>query len=85
MYSTKRATRALHSNARRFSTAIRLQAPSGLKINSERLWNTLHESCEWGAEHRYGEYVPIFYATIEHDLMMQQKPNRYRDGPSNPQ
>ncbi|KAJ5504349.1 Peptidase M20 [Penicillium fimorum] len=55
MYGTKGVTRALHSNARRFSTATRLQASSGLKINSERLWNTLHATCEWGAEHRYGE------------------------------
>ena len=64
MYSTKGVTRALHSNARRFSTATRLQA-SGLKINSERLWNTLHETCEWGAEHRYGEYVPISHTAID--------------------
>ncbi|EED14339.1 beta-alanine synthase, putative [Talaromyces stipitatus ATCC 10500] len=28
---------------------------SGLKINSKRLWKTLHETCEWGAAHRYGD------------------------------
>lgn len=67
MYGTKRVIRALHSNAPRFSIATRLQA-SGLKINSERLWNTLHETCEWGAEHRYGEYVPISHTTVEHNL-----------------
>lgn len=55
----KGAARVLHFNARRFSTATRLQAPSGLKINSQRLWDTLHETCEWGATHRYGEYVSI--------------------------
>jgi hypothetical protein len=67
MYGTKGVTRALHSNARQFSTATRLQA-SGLKINSDRLWNTLHETCEWGAAHRYGEYVPISYTVTEHNL-----------------
>ncbi|CAG8202457.1 unnamed protein product [Penicillium salamii] len=50
MYA-KSATGALGS-ARRFST---ISASSGLKINSERLWNTLHQTCEWGAAHRYGE------------------------------
>lgn len=70
MYGTKGATRALRSNARRFSTATRLHAPSGLKINSERLWNTLHETCEWGAEHRYGEYVSISYTVIENNLTL---------------
>lgn len=68
MYGTKGATRALHSNTRRFTTTTRLQAPSGLKINPERLWNTLHETCKWGAEHRYGEYVSISHSVIEHNL-----------------
>ncbi|KAJ5101692.1 hypothetical protein NUU61_003914 [Penicillium alfredii] len=50
------ATRVFRSNvARQFSTTTRLQAPSGLKINSGRLWESLHETCEWGAAHRYGE------------------------------
>ncbi|CAG8376535.1 unnamed protein product [Penicillium salamii] len=50
MYA-KSATGAVRS-VRRFST---ISASSGLKINSERLWNTLHQTCEWGAAHRYGE------------------------------
>ncbi|OKL56038.1 hypothetical protein UA08_08709 [Talaromyces atroroseus] len=28
---------------------------SGLQINSGRLWETLHETCRWGAANRYGE------------------------------
>ncbi|KAJ5297496.1 hypothetical protein PENANT_c005G00312 [Penicillium antarcticum] len=55
MYSTKGATRVLFSNTRRFSTGTQLRAPSGLKINPDRLWNTLHETCEWGAAHRYND------------------------------
>ncbi|KAL2812761.1 hypothetical protein BJX63DRAFT_443365 [Aspergillus granulosus] len=29
--------------------------PSGLKINQSRLWETLHETCKWGAAHRWGK------------------------------
>ncbi|KAL4762781.1 uncharacterized protein BDW70DRAFT_166586 [Aspergillus foveolatus] len=29
--------------------------PSGLKINQSRLWETIHETCKWGAAHRWGE------------------------------
>ncbi|KAL4907087.1 hypothetical protein BDW74DRAFT_190084 [Aspergillus multicolor] len=29
--------------------------PSGLRINQSRLWETLHETCKWGAAHRWGE------------------------------
>ncbi|KAL2826267.1 hypothetical protein BDW59DRAFT_171918 [Aspergillus cavernicola] len=29
--------------------------PSGLKINQSRLWETIHETCKWGASHRWGE------------------------------
>ncbi|PYI09581.1 beta-alanine synthase [Aspergillus sclerotiicarbonarius CBS 121057] len=40
-------------------TALRrsLSTTSGsrLKINSDRLLETLHSTCEWGAAHRYGE------------------------------
>ena len=25
-----------------------------VKINADRLNKTLHETCEWGADHRYG-------------------------------
>ncbi|CCX16149.1 hypothetical protein FPQ18DRAFT_125559 [Pyronema domesticum] len=28
---------------------------SGLTINSTRLWDTIHTSCQWGAAHRYGK------------------------------
>ncbi|PYH49458.1 M20 family metallo-hydrolase [Aspergillus saccharolyticus JOP 1030-1] len=31
------------------------QAGSGLKINSDRLLETLHHTCQWGAAHRYGD------------------------------
>ncbi|RDW58573.1 M20 family metallo-hydrolase [Aspergillus mulundensis] len=29
--------------------------PSGLRINQSRLWETIHETCKWGAAHRWGE------------------------------
>ncbi|KAJ6161134.1 hypothetical protein N7470_004530 [Penicillium chermesinum] len=41
--------------AHSFSTCARLQGASGLKINADRLWETLHETCKWGESHRYGE------------------------------
>ncbi|KAL3456268.1 hypothetical protein BJX64DRAFT_281500 [Aspergillus heterothallicus] len=28
---------------------------SGLKINQARLWETIHETCKWGAAHRWGK------------------------------
>lgn len=54
MYATRGVTSALFRSSRQFSTT-RLQALSGLQINAERLWKTIHETCEWGAAHRYGE------------------------------
>lgn len=46
------------STTRRLASTSTSQTQlSGLKINSTRLWETLHETCEWGAAHRYGEYV----------------------------
>lgn len=57
MQGTKRATRALRFNARAFSTSAFFAAPSSLRINADRLWETLHETCKWGAAHPYGEYV----------------------------
>ncbi|KAB8246030.1 hypothetical protein BDV35DRAFT_380895 [Aspergillus flavus] len=55
MHFTKRTGRALFANpAKQFSTTSRRQL-SGLKINHNRLWETLHETCEWGAAHRYGK------------------------------
>ncbi|OJJ69792.1 hypothetical protein ASPBRDRAFT_56588 [Aspergillus brasiliensis CBS 101740] len=32
-----------------------VSGPSGLRINSDRLMETLHQTCEWGAAHRYGQ------------------------------
>jgi hypothetical protein len=58
MYGVTRTTRALRFNATRaFSSTPQVHAPAALKINADRLWETLHQSCEWGAAHRYGEYV----------------------------
>ncbi|KAF7136714.1 hypothetical protein CNMCM5793_006032 [Aspergillus hiratsukae] len=42
----------LRHTSRRLSTASQ---GSGLKINASRLWETLHETCQWGAAHPYGE------------------------------
>ncbi|KAJ5156634.1 hypothetical protein N7492_009437 [Penicillium capsulatum] len=54
MLGAKHATRTLQFNpTRTFSSATRLQA-SGLKINSQRLWETIHETCKWGAANRHG-------------------------------
>ncbi|RJE20537.1 Beta-alanine synthase [Aspergillus sclerotialis] len=48
------AARAFSFNSRRgLSTTSR--GSSGLKINFDRLWETLHETCKWGAANRYGE------------------------------
>lgn len=58
MHAVKSGTRAMRLNATRaFSSAPRFQAPPALSINSDRLWETLHKTCEWGQAHRYGEYV----------------------------
>ncbi|KAE8367121.1 hypothetical protein BDV27DRAFT_143009 [Aspergillus caelatus] len=55
MQFTKRTGCALFANsAKQFSTTSRRHL-SGLKINHNRLWETLHETCEWGAAHRYGK------------------------------
>ncbi|GIJ99570.1 hypothetical protein Aspvir_001704 [Aspergillus viridinutans] len=42
----------LRHASRRLSTACQ---GSGLKVNANRLWETLHETCQWGAAHRHGE------------------------------
>lgn len=58
MYGTRHTSRAFRFNAKRaFSSVPRFKAPSSLRINADRLWETLHQTCEWGAAHRYGEYV----------------------------
>ncbi|KAJ6442449.1 n-carbamoyl-l-amino acid hydrolase [Purpureocillium lavendulum] len=41
------------SPTRQFSTSSP-RLSSGLKINADRLNKTLHETCQWGAAHRYG-------------------------------
>ncbi|KAL3956876.1 hypothetical protein ACCO45_009722 [Purpureocillium lilacinum] len=40
-------------NVRQFSTSGPRQS-AGLKINADRLNKTLHDTCQWGAAHRYG-------------------------------
>ncbi|KAL4876836.1 hypothetical protein BJY04DRAFT_231288 [Aspergillus karnatakaensis] len=36
-------------------TKIPKVTPSGLRINQARLWETLHETCQWGSAHQWGE------------------------------
>ncbi|KAJ5093557.1 hypothetical protein N7456_009418, partial [Penicillium angulare] len=56
MYTTRRVARALQfAPTRGFSTSCRLQSISGLKINADRLRETLHETCKWGEAHKYGD------------------------------
>ncbi|KAK1146911.1 hypothetical protein N8T08_002237 [Aspergillus melleus] len=56
MHFARRAQRALSTHpTRQLSTTTQSTTPSGLSINSSRLWETLHETCEWGSAHRYGE------------------------------
>ncbi|KAL6797918.1 hypothetical protein GGI42DRAFT_330252 [Trichoderma sp. SZMC 28013] len=47
---------ASRSVTKRFLTVSHLSAPaSGLRINADRLLETLHHTCQWGATHRYGD------------------------------
>lgn len=46
------ATRSI----RQLSTSSR-PPTSGLRINPDRLWETIHETCKWGSAHPYGKYV----------------------------
>ncbi|OQE22921.1 hypothetical protein PENSTE_c009G03194 [Penicillium steckii] len=56
MHAVKSGSRAMRFNSTRaFSSAPRFQAPPALSINSNRLWETLHQTCEWGQAHRYGD------------------------------
>ncbi|KAJ5667009.1 Peptidase M20 [Penicillium longicatenatum] len=55
MHATSSASHTLRLSARQFSTSARRHTPSGLRINSDRLWETLHKTCEWGAAHHYGQ------------------------------
>lgn len=46
------------SATRRFYSASHISAPaSGLRINADRLQETIHHTCQWGAAHRYGRFV----------------------------
>lgn len=43
---------------KRLFTVSHLSASaSGFRINADRLAETLHHTCQWGAAHRYGEFV----------------------------
>ena len=37
---------------------------AAIKINRERLWRDLHETCEWGKGERWGEYVSSFFCVL---------------------
>ncbi|CDR99791.1 related to N-carbamoyl-L-amino acid hydrolase [Sporisorium scitamineum] len=41
--------------ARHAPSAVRWYTPGKLHINADRMMKTLHNTCEWGAAHRYGE------------------------------
>ncbi|KAJ5606009.1 Peptidase M20 [Penicillium lagena] len=53
--STRVPTGAPFNPTRQSSTTTRIQALSGLNFNSDRLWQTSDETCNWGSAHRYGE------------------------------
>ncbi|KAL7928884.1 hypothetical protein V8C35DRAFT_317033 [Trichoderma chlorosporum] len=47
--------KAASSATKRFYSASHISAPaSGLRINADRLQETIHHTCQWGAAHRYG-------------------------------
>ncbi|KAL7916575.1 hypothetical protein GGI35DRAFT_433484 [Trichoderma velutinum] len=47
--------KAASSATKRFYSASHISAPaSGLRINADRLLETIHHTCQWGAAHRYG-------------------------------
>lgn len=37
------------------SGVVRWYTPGNLRINADRMIKTLHDTCEWGAAHRYGD------------------------------
>ncbi|KAL4940611.1 hypothetical protein BDV06DRAFT_230198 [Aspergillus oleicola] len=43
------------SMAKMAASKIPKLTTSGLRINQSRLWETIHETCKWGATHRWGE------------------------------
>lgn len=67
---------------RQLSTASR-SPTSGLRINPDRLWETIHESCKWGSAHPYGKYVQPTHQPLTQSNSTQ-KPPRNRNGPSLP-
>ncbi len=40
------------------AAAVRRYTAGKLRINADRMMKTLHDTCEWGAAHRYG-LVPL--------------------------
>ncbi|OKL58474.1 hypothetical protein UA08_06347 [Talaromyces atroroseus] len=51
-------SRLLSTTARRgvkLSTQLTVDELATVKINPERLWNTLHETCQWGQGQRWGK------------------------------
>ncbi|PWY83338.1 amidase [Aspergillus heteromorphus CBS 117.55] len=51
-------SRQLSTPVRRWASTATASSPSsasGLRINSDRLLETLHRTCRWGAAHRYGD------------------------------
>ncbi|KEY70132.1 hypothetical protein S7711_03368 [Stachybotrys chartarum IBT 7711] len=49
-----RRSSALAGRPRALTTTSRAGSP-GLRINSARLQETIHHTCQWGAAHRYGD------------------------------
>lgn len=52
--SLKQVSR-LASPSRPLASALRWYTPAKLQINADRMMKTLHDTCEWGAAHRYGD------------------------------
>lgn len=50
--SRRTSLRGLCLQARTFATSRPVSV--SLKINSDRLQETLHDTCKWGAAHSYG-------------------------------
>ncbi|XHF98841.1 hypothetical protein AWENTII_002376 [Aspergillus wentii] len=55
MRATKTAARLVSPHFTRDLSTVSRARGSGLQINSDRLWETLHETCKWGAANRYGD------------------------------
>lgn len=49
-----------HQHSRHISSmTLRAMAKTALDIDGARMMRTLHQTCNWGAAHRYGPYVPM--------------------------